>query len=71
MDKLVIEKLRQARTLWAQVEALDETRRFILDVLLDSQGGKALRIQEALEVSKSTAYRYIEDVLSGFSNISD
>ena len=68
MDKGVLKKLKRIYDIWEAVEALDDTERFILEVLADRENEKILRIQDALDVSSATAYRYTNDILERFRN---
>ena len=72
----VLERLRRVEQMRCSVQEVDErlarldpVGRLMLDILLDDDREKVLRIANEIGVSKATGYRYVEALLEEISNI--
>ena len=63
------EAVRQAQLVMDCVDQLEPEDRLVLDIWLDDNNEKIMRICEALEVSDATAYRRKDRVLGVLSKL--
>lgn len=68
MRSEILHMLRRARQLEEQIEELAPDERLVVEILLDGEDGKVTRICDELSISKTTAYRRIDEILEEFSN---
>ncbi len=65
----ILEAVRQAYLVTECAEQLEGEEREVLEILLDEDGEKIVRIAELLEVSLPTAYRRKDGVLHRLSEL--
>ena len=76
MEKEIIQVLRKGRQLRQKLQRIEDVlsqlepdESLILEILLDEENEKVVRICEELDVSFATGYRYIACVLERTKNI--